>query len=739
MTQDTGRINLRTDGMTCAACSSSIEKAVGKLDGVKEVNANFSNNVVSVLYDGSKVGEEQIVAAIKKAGYDVLADDPDILAERERSNASKIRKELIVSVLFTVPLSVLVMGPMFGLDLPLSGEPEIYSLIQLILCVPVLAAGRRFFTKGYPALAAGTPTMDTLIALGTTAAVLYSVYATIQVFSGDHHSMHSLVYDSAAVIITLVSVGKYIESRSKIKTNDAVMGLLSLTPPTANVIRGGREETIPAGEVRVGDTIVIRPGERIPADGTVTEGRSSIDESMLTGESMPAVKNEGDKIFSGTMNTNGSLRMIAEKTGKDTVLFRIVKMIQDAQGTKAPVARVADRVAAIFVPVVILIAAVSCAIWFIAGKGIEFSVLVLISVLVIACPCALGLATPLAVTVGTGKAAEHGVLFKNAAALERAGRVTTAVLDKTGTMTEGRPSVTDVVSMIPEAELIRYAAAAEMRSEHPLAKAVVSYAEENGIDIAEPSDFVSEPGGGVRCTAGGKEVAVGNAEFTGVGPASGASCLSAEGKTVVFVSVDGEYAGCIAVSDPIRGTAVSGVSSIKALGVRPVMVTGDSEDTAKAVAGKVGISEIHAKAVPEDKLNIVKELQIKGENVAVAGDGINDAPALMQADLGIAVGSGTDIAIGAADAVIMNDDVRSIPAALEIGRATLRNVKQNLFLAFCYNAVCIPAAAGLPYLFGLNMVPEMPMLAAAAMSLSSISVVTNALRLRRFEPLSMKG
>ena len=738
MSQDTERINLRTDGMTCAACSSAIERALGRLDGVEEVNANFSNNVVSVLYDRSKVEKEQIAAAIKKAGYDILEDDPEVLAERERSNASRTKKELIVAIIFTIPLSVLAMGPMFGLDVPFSGEPEIYSLMQLILCIPVLAAGRRFFTKGYPALAAGTPTMDTLIALGTTAAVLYSAYATVQVFAGDMHSMHSLVYDSAAVIITLVSVGKYMESRSKVKTNDAVKGLLGLAPPTANVVRNGREETIPADEVAAGDTVIIRPGERIPADGTVAEGRSSVDESMLTGESMPAVKSEGDKIFSGTMNINGSLKMITERTGKDTVLFRIVRMIQDAQGTKAPVARVADRVAAVFVPIVIIIAAAACVMWLISGRSVEFSILVLISVLVIACPCALGLATPLAITVGTGKAAEFGVLFKNASALERAGRSTVLILDKTGTITEGRPGVTGTASNIPEAELIGYAASAEIRSEHPLAKAVVSYAEERGISFAEPSDFISEPGGGVRCTAGGKKIAVGSAEFAGIPSAPDVSHMSAEGKTIIFVSVDGEFAGYIAVSDPIRGTAASGISSVKALGVRPVMVTGDSEGTAKAVAGSVGIDEIYAKALPGDKLNIIKELQVKGENVAMAGDGINDAPALMQADLGIAVGSGTDIAIGAADAVIMNDDVRSVPAALEIGRATLRNVKQNLFLAFCYNAVCIPLAAGIPYLFGAGTVTEMPMLAAAAMSLSSISVVTNALRLRRFKPMNIK-
>ncbi|MCL2031775.1 MAG: heavy metal translocating P-type ATPase [Methanomassiliicoccaceae archaeon] len=739
MSRDAERINLRTDGMTCAACSSAIEKALKRLDGVKEANANFSNNVVSVLYDPSETGKEQIAGAIRKAGYDVLEDDPDALAERERSNSVRMKRELIVSILFTIPLSILAMGPMFGLGIPLSDEPKIYSLIQLSLCIPVLAAGRRFYTKGYPSLISGTPTMDTLIALGTTAAVVYSLYSTALIFHGDAHSAHSLVYDSAAVIITLVSVGKYVESTSKVKTNDAVKGLLSINPPTANVMRDGKEVTIPADEIVIGETIVIRPGERIPADGSVIEGSSSVDESMLTGESMPVTKGAGDPVYSGTMNMNGSLKAVSERVGSDTVLFKIVRMIQDAQGTKAPVARVADRVAAVFVPVVIVIAAASCLMWMVFGKGVESSLVVLISVLVIACPCALGLATPLAVTVGTGKAAEHGILFKNAAALERSGKITTVILDKTGTLTEGRPAVTDIISAIPETELIRLAASAESRSEHPLAKAIASYAEEREISVPEPSDFISEPGGGVRCIADGKVIAIGNEDFLGIdpGPDSIRDTMT-EGKTVVLVTIDGALAGYIAISDRVRASAKEGVSSIRSMGITPVMVTGDSEGTAKAVADSAEITEIHAKAMPEDKLNIIKELQVRGENVAMAGDGINDAPALMQADLGIAIGSGTDIAIGAADVVIINDDVRSIPAAIEVGRATLRNVKQNLFLAFCYNAVCIPIAAGLPYLFGAEVMPEMPMLAAAAMSFSSISVVTNALRLRRFRPISMK-
>ncbi|MCL1984357.1 MAG: cadmium-translocating P-type ATPase [Methanomassiliicoccaceae archaeon] len=729
-------MNLRTDGMTCAACSSAIEKALERLDGIEEANANYSNNVVSVLYDPSKITKERIVGAIKKAGYDVLEDDPDAISERERLNSERRRKELIVSIIFTIPLSILAMGPMLGIAIPLSDDPKLYSVIQLVLCIPVLIAGRRFYTKGYPSLFSGTPTMDTLIALGTTAAVLYSIYGTALIFSGDPHSVHSLVYDSAAMIITLVSVGKYIESRSKVRTNDVVAALINFAPPTANVVREGKEVTIAADEIMMNDVLIIRPGERIPADGPVLEGSSSVDESMLTGESMPAARTVGDMIYSGTVNMNGTLKMTADKIGKETALFRIVRMIQDAQGTKAPVSRIADRVAAVFVPAVIIIAAAACMIWFVSGKGAEFSVIVLISVLVIACPCALGLATPLAITVGTGKAAEHGILFRNAAALERSGKITSVVLDKTGTITEGRPSVTDVMSAIPENEMIRYAASAEMRSEHPLAKAIVGHAEKKKITLTEPSDFISEPGGGVRCRVDGKEVAVGSADFTNIPEIKGPQNIRADGRTIVFVAMDGEFAGYFSISDSIRRSSAPGILSLKELGVRTVMVTGDSGSTAKVIAGYAGIGEIHAKALPEDKVRIIKDMQVAGENIAMAGDGINDAPALTQADLGIAIGSGTDIAIRAADIVIMNDDLRSIPAAIEIGRATLRNVKQNLFLAFCYNAVCIPVAAGIPYLFGVGMIPEVPMLAAAAMSLSSISVVANALRLRRFRPLS---
>ena len=732
------RLSLKTDGMSCAACSATIERALGKIEGISEVNANFSNNVVTLMYDPSVVKKEGIVRVITKAGYFVLEDDPDALVERERENAVKLKRELTVSVIFTIPLVVLAMGPMIGLDIPLHDDPKTYSILQLVLCVPVLIAGRRFYLKGFPALLRGSPNMDTLIALGTSAAVAYGIYSTHLVFSGDVHALHSLTYDSAATIITLISVGKYIESKSKVRTNDAVRGLMDLAPPTANVIRDGKEMNIPAEGIEVGDVMIVRPGERIPADGKVIEGTTAVDEAMLTGESMPVTKREGDDVHSGTMNINGSIHAQVEKVGEDTVLFQIVRMIQDAQGTKAPVARVADRVAAVFVPIVIVVALMSCILWLIAGRGMEFSIIVLVSVLVISCPCALGLATPLAITVGTGKAAEHGILFKSASALERSGKVTRVVLDKTGTITEGRPKVTNVITNMDENAFISIAAAAEYDSEHPLGKAIVAYAKELDLDVPKAVEFASVTGEGVRCIVDGRTVLVGKGTFVTSDDIdmSYAMDLSSEGKTCIFVAIDGEYVGMMAIADPMRKTSKDAISTIVAMGVDVVMITGDSENTAKAIASSAGIVEFRAGAMPKDKIDAVKTYQIKGENVAMVGDGINDAPALIQADIGMAVGSGTDIAIGSADIILINDDVRNIPAAMEIGRASLKNVKQNLFLAFCYNVICIPLAAGLPYVLGMGMIPEMPMLAAATMSLSSISVVSNALRLKRFRPKS---
>ncbi|MDR0522995.1 MAG: heavy metal translocating P-type ATPase [Candidatus Methanoplasma sp.] len=737
MTPDLERANIRTDGMSCAACSSKIEKALSRVEGIESSNANFSNGVVSVAYDPSAISEEGIIAAIEKAGYGVLGD-PEQAAEAERRSARVLGIELAVSVAFSVPLAILAMGPMIGISVPFHGDPEAYSILQLALCAPVLAAGRRFYRRGYPALAAGSPTMDTLIALGTTAAVAFSLYQTYLVFYGGHEAMHeaahSLYYDSAAIILTLVSAGKLLESKSRVKTNCSLQSLRRLAPETACVLRDGSESIVPAEGLAAGDVVVVRPGERVPADCVVLSGSSSVDESMLTGEGMPLRKGPGDEVFGGTMNADGVLTARVAKAGRDSVLAGIVRLVQDAQGTKAPIARAADRVAARFVPAVMAISAAAGILWYLADGDLRFAVTAMISVLVISCPCALGLATPLAVTVGIGKSAEYGILFKSAAALERSGSVGAAILDKTGTVTEGRPRVTSASSIVPEDALISMAAAAEAGSEHPLAKAIVACAADRGLSFPEATGFASEAGGGVRCEAGGRSVAVGSPRFL---ESLGIAAPGDEGGgTRVCVALDGEYAGALFFSDPVRPTAASAVSSLEGMGVRVSMVTGDSEGAAMAAAEAAGIRDVEFRALPADKTDAVKRLQKSGLSVAMVGDGINDAPALAQADVGIAVGSGTDVAADSADMVLLSDDVRSVPAALEIGRASLRNIRQNLFFAFAYNAVCIPVAAGLPRLLGAEIM-EMPMIAALAMSLSSLSVVSNSLRLRMFKPRCM--
>ncbi|MBQ7701224.1 MAG: copper-translocating P-type ATPase, partial [Candidatus Methanomethylophilaceae archaeon] len=592
--------------------------------------------------------------------------------------------------------------------------------------------GRRFFIRGIPALIARSPTMDTLVALGSGTAFVYSVCLTYLIYQGE---MHHLYFESAVMIITLVSVGKYLESSSKKRTNDAVNGLKALVPDVANVIVDGKEIQKRSEDLNIGDVLIIRPGERIPADARITEGSTNVDESMLTGESIPVSKNVGDDIYGGTVNSNGSITAEVTAVGEDSVLSRIVNMIEETQSTKAPVARMADRVAAVFVPVVISIAIVAALAWFIAGEEISFAMTVAISVLVISCPCAMGLATPLAITVGTGKAAEYGILYKDAAALERAGRVDSIILDKTGTVTEGRPSVS---RFYPDDDnVLTLAASAEYRSEHPLARAILEAAESRRLALKEATNFHSETGSGIRCTIEGKDVTVSNSRMAGAMSdemSSQSEAMASEGCTVVFLTVDGKVEGVIGISDRIRDDSTAAVKAMKAAGAEVMMVTGDNETTAKAVADKVGIDNVIHSALPEDKVMAVKRLQAKERDVAMVGDGINDAPALIQSDLGIAVGSGTDIAMDSADVVLMNDSIRNVSTSIEIGRATLKNIKENLFWAFCYNVICIPIAAGLPHLFGASLMHEMPMIAAAAMSMSSLCVVFNALRLRRFKP-----
>jgi len=721
---------IKVDGMSCAACSARIEKALKKDPGIRESYANFSNNTVSVTYDDEVTDRSKISVLIVGAGYDVIEEGS---APVDRSAA--MLRSLLVSVAFAIPVFILAMGPMLGLDFGI--DVKVSAILQLVLSIPVIIAGRRFFLRGIPALISRSPTMDTLVALGSGTAFVYSVILSILILT-DSGSGH-LYFESAVMIIALVSVGKFFESRSKERTKDAVNGLKDLAPKEARVIRDGKESMIPVSELAVGDVIQVRPGERIFADARITDGSTSVDESMLTGESMPVSKTTGDEIYGGTVNVNGTVTADVIATGDDSALSRIIKMIEEAQSTKAPIARMADRVAAKFVPAVILISLVAVVIWLIAGKDIVFALTVMISVLVISCPCALGLATPLAITVGTGKGAEYGILYKDASSLERAGRVDSVILDKTGTVTEGRPSVTAVFPEEDSDEILSIAATAEQRSEHPLGTAIISYCSSKGIEPMSAEDYKFETGTGVSCISSGRRLSVGNeASASDVSAYSEkASELSKEGATVVYVSSDDRCIGIIAISDRIRSDSPSAVSSLKSIGLNVRMVTGDNQITAEAVASKVGITDVVSGAKPEDKIKAVKILQASGHDVAMVGDGINDAPALTQSDLGMAVGSGTDIAMDSSDVVLMNDDIRSVPAAIEIGRATLKNIKENLFFAFVYNAICIPIAAGLPYVFGVSLIHEMPMFAAAAMSLSSISVVTNALRLKRFRPKSI--
>lgn len=740
----TVRETFRIGGMTCAACAVKIETSAKQLPGVSDAVANYGNNTATVTWDETRVDRARIVQAIVRAGYTVIEGDAAAAERAARAEARRMQRSLIIALVFAFPLAVYAMAGMFGIRVPCYDDKLAFALIQLALCLPVVLAGRHFYVRGFPALFRGSPDMNSLVALGTGTAFVYSLYCTWRIAAGEPDYAMSLAYDSAAMIIALVSVGKYLESRSKVRTNEAVRGLLDLAPAEASVIRNGAEVRIPAAELRVGDLILVRPGEAIPADGTVAAGDSAVDESMLTGESLPAPKRPGDTVYSGTVNGEGSLRVTATQVGKGTVLYQIIGMIESAQGTKAPVARVADRVAAVFVPAVILIAVAAGAAWLIAGRSLAFSLTVLVSVLVISCPCALGLATPLAIIMGTGQAAKRGILFKSAAALEAVGKVDTVILDKTGTITAGRPEVTDIVAVgMEERELLAFVAAAEADSEHPIAAAIRRKAAADGLSVPAHGRFESRTGQGVVCTVGGRQVAVGTpALMAAVGAADEtlaqqAAALAARARTCVFAAVNGRAAGLLAVADPLRDTAAAGVADLRWLGIAPVMVTGDHPATAAAVAAEVGITEVHAGVLPQGKTDIVKELQVKQRTVAMVGDGINDAPALAQANVGIAVGSGTDIAIGAADVVLMNSDVRSVPAAAEIGRATLHNIKENLFLAFVYNAICIPLAAGLPYVLGMAEFPQMPMLAAAAMSLSSISVTLNALRLGRFRPTSL--
>ncbi|MDR3324394.1 MAG: heavy metal translocating P-type ATPase [Spirochaetaceae bacterium] len=752
-------------GMTCAACSARVERAIGKMEGVVAVSVNFATEKATVTYDSGLTRVSEIKRTIERAGYKAL-DLSGAAADEDRKRKERAVRVLwtkfIVSAVFAAPLLYIAMAPMivwvalpFPLALSPMNFPLVYALVELVLAIPVVAVGYRFYTVGFKALLARSPNMDSLIAVGTTAAFVFSVYNIFQIVEGNFTAVDSLYFETAGVIITLILLGKSLEAVSKGKTSEAIKKLMGLAPKTALVISGGVEKEIPIEDVEIGDVVVVKPGAKIPVDGCVLEGHTAIDEAMLTGESMPVDKGPGDAVFAATINTTGVIRFKATKIGGDTALAQIVKLVEDAQGSKAPIAQLADVVSGYFVPVVCLIALAAGAAWFFAASGngallpvgkttVEFALTIFISVLVIACPCALGLATPTAIMVSTGKGAELGILIKGGEALETAHKINTIVFDKTGTLTEGKPRVTDIIraggaDADAEAEktFLRLVASAEKNSEHPLAQAIVNAAEERTLELLPVESFSSLTGLGLLATIGGRTLLVGNRklmEERGVslaGLEEASDALAGEGKTPMYAALDGKAAGIIAVADVVKPSSKKAVEILHRMNIEVAMITGDNKKTAAAIARQVGIDRVLAEVLPQDKSAEVKKLQEEGRTVAMVGDGINDAPALVQADIGIAIGSGTDVAMESADIVLMHSDLMDVPTAVNLSKKTIRNIKQNLFWAFGYNTVGIPIAAGVLYLFGGPLLN--PIFAAAAMSLSSVSVLSNALRLKRFK------
>ncbi|MDP4094356.1 MAG: heavy metal translocating P-type ATPase [Bacillota bacterium] len=745
-------VYLPIEGMTCTACSKAIERAVGRLEGIEAVNVNFASEKAYIKYKSETVRLSDIRQAIRKAGYKaLLAENETKLDEDKNRKEKEIRTlwlKFIISALFTLPLLYISMGSMiWWLKWPIPSwlkpmqYPFVYALTEIALIIPVIAIGYRFYLVGFKAILRGSPNMDSLVAMGTTAAVGYSLYSTYRIYINDFKFVNSLYFESAGVIITLILLGKSLEAISKGKTSEAIKKLMVLAPKTAVVMHKGEELEIPIDEVEEGDIVVVKPGGKIPVDGEVTEGLTSVDESMLTGESIPVEKKIGDKVYCASLNKNGTIRFRATKVGNDTVLAQIIKLVEHAQGSKAPIARMADIVTGYFVPVVFGIAVLSAMAWYISGKSSEFSLMVFIAVLVIACPCALGLATPTAIMVGTGKGAELGILFKSGKALEIAHKINTVVFDKTGTLTEGYPEVTDIIALnsINKNELLQLAASAEKGSEHPLGEAIVRSADKEKLALIKPDRFGALPGRGIEAIFSDRKVLLGNAslmlenKIDLMNLEAESDELASKGKTPMFISIDGKPAGIIAVADVIKVNSKEAVRKLKDMGLEVIMITGDNRKTAEAVAKQVGIDRVLAEVLPRDKADEIQKLQSAGRKVAMTGDGINDAPALAQADIGIAIGSGTDIAVESADIVLMKSDLMGVTTAIQLSKRTIRNIKQNLFWAFGYNTAGIPVAAGLLYALGGPLLD--PVFGAAAMSMSSVSVLTNALRLKRFKPL----
>ncbi|HOF98273.1 MAG TPA: heavy metal translocating P-type ATPase [Paludibacteraceae bacterium] len=752
-------------GMSCAACAAHIEKEVGKLEGVKKVNVNLLTNSMVVDFEESNVDTDKIEEAVVEAGYEAhVKSSAEQAASRETKKIDFVQKEQQemqkrwwISFGFWLPLLYLSMGSMLGWYIPafFRGEENamVFAFTQFLLTLPIAMSNEKYFRNGFKMLFKAAPNMDSLIAIGSSAAILYGIYGLYKIAYGFGHAQpelvhqfaHDMYFESGATILTLITLGKYLESRSKSQTSRAITQLMDLSPKTATVIRDGTEVEVPAEEVRVGDIVVVRPGQRIPVDGVVESGSSTVDESALTGESIPVLKQSGDRVLSASINKSGYITLKATQVGNDTTLSHIISLVEEASSSKAPISKLADRISRIFVPVVIFIALTAGIVWFFLGYSFDFSLSVAISVLVISCPCALGLATPVAIMVGTGKGAEHGILIKSAVSLEMAHKIDTVVLDKTGTLTMGKPQLTDIIPSpnITENELLQIAASLEKLSEHPLAEAILEETDKRKLETFSVKNFTSLFGKGIVAEAGENFFLIGNRQlmeeqkidvqnFDNI-----ATQLAEEGKTPLFVASREKVIGVIAAADPLKPTSKEAVNQFRSLGLEVVMLTGDHKKTAAAVQRKLGISTVFSEVLPQDKDKVIVNLQKGGKKVAMVGDGINDAPALMRADLGIAIGAGTDIAIESADVVLMRNDLMDAVSAIRLSNAVIRNIKENLFWAFFYNIIGIPLAAGIFYpLLGWKL---SPIFAAAAMSFSSVTVVLNALRLRFFKPSEVKS
>ena len=747
-------------GMSCSACSAHVEKAVSRVPGVDQVQVNLLQNSMVVEYEDEATDAAAIIHAVEDAGYGASVKDAhepakkaeNDLQKRTAEEAKKMKHRLGWSIVFLIVLMYISMGHMLGWPLPgvLLGHENmmIFALTQLFLTLPIMYLNRKYYENGFKSLFHGAPNMDTLVAMGSTAAFVYSV-SRLYVMGyamgrGEtdmaHMAAMNLYFESAAMILTLVTIGKYMESRSKNRTSDAITKLVDLAPKTALVVRNGRETEIPADQVQVGETVIVKPGQGIPVDGVILEGTGTVDESAITGESIPVEKKVGDRVTGATVNRAGYFQMKADRIGEDTTLSQIIRLVEEAGGSKAPIAKLADKVSGIFVPVVITIAVITIIVWLLSGATFSFALASGIAVLVISCPCALGLATPTAIMVGTGRGAEQGILIKSGESLETAHLVDTVVLDKTGTITEGHPAVA-AVRMAPgvtEAELLGLAASLEKAREHPLAEAIVRYAEEAGVEVSQATEFAAKAGQGVSGMVSGRKVLAGNQKMMDAqkvtldGMDAEAGKLSEEGRTVLYIAADQKLLGMIAVADPVKKTSAEAIREMEQMGLDVVMLTGDHEKTARAIQKQLGISRVIAQVLPQDKEREVRRLQEEGHKVAMVGDGINDAPALARADVGIAIGVGTDVAIESADIVLMKSDLLDAVTAVQLSRAVIRNIKENLFWAFCYNAIGIPLAAGVFYPL-LNWQLS-PMFGSAAMSFSSVFVVCNALRLKGFQP-----